>query len=86
MLTHCMQHTTVRDVTNSPPLNLRIDQATLHRLDRVAQALSARAEGANITRSDATRAALSAGLTVLEAKLGIAEPTQKEKPKPTRKC
>jgi hypothetical protein len=71
-------------VPKPPPTNLRIDASTLERFDVIAAALSARAEGANVTRSDAARAVIAAGLPVVEAKLGIVT-AQAEEKKPARK-
>jgi hypothetical protein len=61
------------------PVPLRIDEEILTRLDRVAEALSAKAAGANVPRSDAIRIALERGTESLEGELGLSR--QKRKPK-----
>ena len=60
----------------SPRLDIRADQETLDRIDRLAARLSR--PGAELTRSDATRAAVLRGLDAMEAELGPA-------PKPAAK-
>jgi hypothetical protein len=62
-------------------LGIRAEQDTIDRLDAAALALSAKASGANVTRSDAARVALERGLVALENELGIA----KKGTKPARK-
>lgn len=54
------------------PVPLRIDETILERLDRVAAALSERAAGARVPRSDAIRIALERGVASLEQELGLA--------------
>jgi hypothetical protein len=52
-------------------LAFRFEQAVLARVDAVGEAL-ARDSGLEVTRSDATRRIVLAGLEVLEGKFGIA--------------
>lgn len=67
------------------PLNLRVDVTMFARIDAIAVALSQRAEGAEVTRSDAARIALGAGLPIIEARLGLAPKPAPEEAKPARK-
>lgn len=53
-------------------IGIRVSDAMVARLDRIARTLSDRAEGANVTRSDAARVALESGVDALERKLGLA--------------
>lgn len=53
-------------------IGIRVSDAMVARLDRIARTLSSRAEGANVTRSDAARVALESGVDALERKLGLA--------------
>ncbi len=55
------------------PLSIRIPDELLVRLDRMANAMSKRAAGAEVTRSAALRVALARGLDVLEARLDVAK-------------
>ena len=48
-------------------LSVRLEVSEINRLDQIAQALAARAHGARITRSNALRVTVEAGLTALEA-------------------
>ena len=52
-------------------IGIRVSDAMVARLDRIARTLSDRAEGANVTRSDAARVALESGVDALERKLGL---------------
>lgn len=52
-------------------IGIRVSDAMVARLDRIARTLSARAEGANISRSDAARIALHLGIDAHERKLGL---------------
>jgi hypothetical protein len=48
-------------------LSVRLDASEIERLDAVAVVLAARAHGARITRSNALRVVVEAGLDALEA-------------------
>jgi predicted transcriptional regulator len=52
-------------------LTLRIDVATMGRLERIAEAMTKAAQGAKVKRGTAARAVLERGLDVTEASLGI---------------
>ena len=67
------------------PLNLRVDETMFARIDVIAAALSQRAEGAEVTRSDAARIVLGAGLPIIEARLGLAPTPAPEEAKSARK-
>ncbi len=58
---------------NAQRLNtsIRLDAEILDRLDRIAEAMTARAAGAPVNRSTAARVALERGLDALEAELKI---------------
>ena len=62
-------------------VGLRLDDALLDRLDRIANELSRRASGVSVARADAARGALERGLPVFEAELGLAplDPSTKAK-------
>jgi predicted transcriptional regulator len=62
---------------------IRVESELLARLDVIATKLAERAEGTEVTRSDAARTALAIGVEALEQRLGIATP--KEGTKPARK-
>lgn len=64
---------------------LRVDEATLARLDIVARAMSERSGGLDATRGEAARVALIDGLPILEARLGIALEEPAPKPKKEKK-
>ena len=51
--------------------SIRLDAEIVGRLDRLAEALTARAAGAPVNRSSAARVALERGLADLEAELKI---------------
>jgi hypothetical protein len=53
------------------PLAVRFSDDQIARADRVAEALSVRAAGTRVTRSDAIRAAFDRGLEALEAELSL---------------
>lgn len=57
----------------------------LARLDALAVAMSEAAAGAKVSRSDAMRAAIEAGLPNLEARYGIEPKEQKPARKPAKK-
>jgi predicted transcriptional regulator len=59
-------------------ISVRLDAASTERLDRIAEALAERAQGARITRSNALRVAVERGIELLESELNV-------KPKPKRK-
>lgn len=54
-----------------PILGVKVDQATIDRLDRLATLMAASAGLESLTRSDAHRAALLAGMDALEARHGV---------------
>lgn len=53
------------------PVPLRIDAATLKRLDRIAEALSERAAGIPVPRAHAIRVCLERGAELVERELGL---------------
>jgi hypothetical protein len=53
------------------PLAIAFDAETIAKLDRVAKALSERAAGMRVTRSDIVRAAVDRGLAALEIEAGL---------------
>jgi predicted transcriptional regulator len=55
------------------PVSVRLDEATVQRLDRLAEAMSKRAAGAAVKRGTALRAAVERGMEQLEAELGLAK-------------
>jgi hypothetical protein len=59
------------------PVPLRIEESTLDRLDRVASALSERAAGARVPRSDVIRIALERGLESLEKEMSLSRSKRK---------
>lgn len=61
------------------PIPLRIEQATLDRLDRIAEALSERAAGVRVTRADASRIALDRGAEALEKELGLSRAPKRKR-------
>jgi hypothetical protein len=61
-----------------PPLAVLFSDEQIERFDRIAEALSARAAGTKITRSDAIRASADRGAAALETELGL---TKRSKPK-----
>jgi hypothetical protein len=65
----------------SPRLDIRADALTLERVDRLAARMSM--PGAELTRSDAARAALLRGLEILEAE--NPDPAAKKGGSPARK-
>jgi hypothetical protein len=65
------------------PIPIRLEDELLERVDRVAEALKARAAGAPVPRAAAMRVAMERGLNSLEVELGLA--THFPKPKSKRK-
>ncbi len=55
------------------PVSVRLDSATVARLDKLAEALTARAAGATVNRSAVVRLAVDRGIDKLEAELGLAK-------------
>lgn len=55
----------------------RLEEDLVERLDRLAAALSARAKGAEVSRSDALRVAATAGLDALEKEIAAERPPPK---------
>lgn len=60
-------HTTM----TKAPMSVRLEEDVLARLDALAAALSKRAAGAEVNRSDALRVAALRGVEDLERELGI---------------
>jgi predicted transcriptional regulator len=54
------------------PVSVRLDEPTVARLDRLADAMSKRAAGAAVKRGTALRAAVERGIADLERELGLA--------------
>lgn len=61
------------------PLAIRLTDALIERLDRIAESLSERAAGTRISRSQAIRAAIERGVADLEGELGIVKPKTRKK-------
>jgi hypothetical protein len=59
------------------PLAVLFTEEQIVRFDQIAEALSERAAGTRVTRSDAIRAAAERGAAALEAELGIKRPKPK---------
>ena len=55
------------------PVSVRLDDDAIERLERIAEALSKRAGGAQIKRGTAVRVAVQHGIEALEAELGLAK-------------
>ena len=55
-----------------PTIPVRLDEAMVARLDAVAEAMSKRAAGASVSRSEVVRVAVDRGVSALEAELGVA--------------
>lgn len=53
------------------PVSVRLDTEAVERLDRITEALSARAAGATLKRSNVVRLAVDRGIDALEAELGL---------------
>lgn len=53
-------------MTDTKPIPVRFDADQIARLDRVAKALSERAGGAKVSRSEVVRVAVDRGLDALE--------------------
>jgi hypothetical protein len=66
------------------PLAVNFAEDQIARFDRIAEALSARAAGTDVTRSDAIRAAAERGATLLEAELGLIKKPKSKKQWPRR--
>jgi hypothetical protein len=62
-------------------LALRVTPAFAARIDKIAAAMSARAFGAEITRSEAARLTMERGAPSIEAELGLAAPEADKPPK-----
>lgn len=56
------------------PVSVRVDEDTIERLDRIAEAMSKRAAGVNVKRGTVVRAAIERGIVALEAELGLKKP------------
>jgi predicted transcriptional regulator len=61
------------------PFPIRLDEEIVARLDALAQAMSERTGGATITRVNALRAVLQAGLPILEQENGLGRARSKTK-------
>ena len=66
-------------------LNLKVEPEAIESLDRIAAVMAERSGGADVTRSDAGRAALAAGIPVVEERMGIAAKPAKGGAKSARK-
>ena len=55
------------------PVTVRLDEATIVRLDRIAEAMGKRAGGVTLKRGTVIRAAVEHGLESLEQELGLAK-------------
>lgn len=53
------------------PVSTRLDEATIERLERIAEALSKRAGGVVLKRGTVVRTAVERGIEALEAELGL---------------
>jgi predicted transcriptional regulator len=53
------------------PVSVRLDDATMQRLDALAEAMSKRAAGAAVKRGTALRAVVERGMAGLEEELGL---------------
>lgn len=53
------------------PIPIRLEDELLERVDRVTDAMEARAAGAKVPRSSVLRLALERGLDSLESELGL---------------
>jgi predicted transcriptional regulator len=60
-------------------LSVRLEDSEVERLDRIAQTLAERAHGARITRSNALRVTVEAGLSALEAEHGSGPKSKRPK-------
>jgi hypothetical protein len=74
----CLQPVTDESLTT---ISGRVPSSLVPRLDRIREALSMRAAGARLKRSDAIRAAIERGVEALESELGIVE-SEPSKPAP----
>jgi predicted transcriptional regulator len=63
------------------PMPIRLDEDTLRRLDELAERMSERTGGANITRANALRAVIASGLPVLEQENGLGRNRGTPKPR-----
>jgi hypothetical protein len=61
------------------PLAVNFAEDQIVRFDRIAEALSVRAAGTEVTRSDAIRAAAERGAALLETELGLIKKTKPKK-------
>lgn len=66
-------------------LNVKVDPEAIERLDRIASAMAERSGGADVTRSDAGRTVIAAGIPVVEERMGIAAKPTKGGAKSARK-
>ncbi|HVW29977.1 MAG TPA: hypothetical protein VHC69_31660 [Polyangiaceae bacterium] len=55
-------------------ITIRVDGTTLERLDRLAEAMSKAAHGADVKRGTAARAVLEQGIEAMERQLKIGKP------------
>lgn len=53
------------------PVSVRLDSASIERLERIAEAMGKRAGGVLLKRGTVVRAAVERGIAALEAELGI---------------
>ena len=61
------------------PIPIRIDEDTLKRLEDLAEAMSERTGGADITVANALRAVIKSGLPILEGENGLGRARGKPK-------
>ena len=59
------------------PVSVRLDDATIERLERIADAMSKRAGGVTLKRGTVVRAAVERGIAELEAELGLAKKSKR---------
>ena len=55
------------------PVSVRLDDATIARLERIAEAMGKRAGGVTLKRGTVVRAAVEHGIESLEQELGLAK-------------
>jgi predicted transcriptional regulator len=55
------------------PVTVRLDEATIVRLERIAEAMGKRAGGLTVKRGTVIRAAVEHGIESLEQELGLAK-------------
>jgi hypothetical protein len=61
------------------PIPVRLEEDIIERLDRIAEALTARAVGARVSRASAMRVALERGVSSIETELGLSRAKPKRK-------